>query len=117
MHPAPVKVPDLWLVLILAAVLVLGCAAGYLFGAQHPMDWQPLEETETAKTEEIKANLLDLGFPEVILNDLAEEDLAACAGGPAGGCGERGLQPHPGTRESLCRQAPAYHRHRRADTR
>ena len=42
MHPAPVKVPDLWLVLILAAVLVLGCAAGYLFGAQHPMDWQPL---------------------------------------------------------------------------
>ena len=80
MHPAPVKVPDLWLVLILAAVLVLGCAAGYLFGAQHPMDWQPLEEAETAKTAEIKAHLLDLGFPEVILNDLAEEDLAACAG-------------------------------------
>ena len=79
-HPAPVKVPDLWLVLILAAVLVLGCAAGYLFGAQHPMDWQPLEETETAETAEIKANLLDLGFPESILSDLAEEDLAACAG-------------------------------------
>ena len=80
MHPAPVKVPDLWLVLILAAVLVLGCAAGYLFGAQHPMDWQPLEEAETAKTAEIKANLLDLGFPASILSDLAEEDLAACAG-------------------------------------
>lgn len=80
MHPAPVKVPDLWLVLILAAVLVLGCAAGYLFGAQHSMDWQPLEETRSAETAEIKAHLLDLGFPEVILNDLAEEDLAACAG-------------------------------------
>ncbi len=80
MHPAPVKVPDLWLVLILAAVLVLGCAAGYLFGAQHPMDWQPLEEAESAETAEIRAHLLDLGFPEVILNDLAEEDLAACAG-------------------------------------
>ena len=80
MHPAPVKVPDLWLVLILAAVLVLGCAAGYLFGAQHPMDWQPLEETRSAKTAEIKANLLALGFPESILSDLAEEDLAACAG-------------------------------------
>ena len=72
------KVPDLWLVLILAAVLVLGCAAGYLFGAQHSMDWQPLEETRSAETAEIKAHLLDLGFPEVILNDLAEEDLAAC---------------------------------------
>lgn len=80
MHPAPVKVPDLWLVLILAAVLVLGCAAGYIFGAQHPLDWQPLEETQMAETAEIRAHLLDLGFPEVILNDLAEEDLAACAG-------------------------------------
>ena len=80
MHPAPVKVPDLWLVLILAAVLVLGCAAGYLFGAQHPMDWQPLEEIRSAETAEIKAHLLDLGFPESILSDLAEEDLAACAG-------------------------------------
>ena len=80
MHPAPVRVPDLWLTILLAAALVLGCAAGYLFGAQHPMDWQPLEEAETAETAEIKANLLDLGFPEVILNDLAEEDLAACAG-------------------------------------
>lgn len=80
MHPAPVRVPDLWLAILLAAALVLGCAAGYLFGAQHPMDWQPLEEAETAKTAEIKANLLDLGFPESILSDLAEEDLAACAG-------------------------------------
>ena len=80
MHPAPVKVPDLWVVLILAAVLVLGCAAGYIFGTQHPMDWQPLKETQSAETAEIRAHLLDLGFPEVILNDLAEEDLAACAG-------------------------------------
>ena len=80
MHPAPVRVPDLWLAILLAAALVLGCAAGYLFGAQHPMDWQPLEEAETAKTAEIKANLLALGFPESILSDLAEEDLAACAG-------------------------------------
>lgn len=80
MHPAPVRVPDLWLAILLAAALVLGCAAGYLFGAQHPMDWQPLEEAETAKTAEIKANLLALGFPESILSDLAEEDLSACAG-------------------------------------
>ena len=80
LHPAPVKVPDLWLAILLAAALVLGCAAGYLFGTQHPMDWQPLEETETAETAEIKAHLLDLGFPESILNDLAQEDLAACAG-------------------------------------
>lgn len=80
LHPAPVKVPDLWLAILLALALVLGCAAGYLFGTQHPMDWQPLEETETAETAEIKAHLLDLGFPESILNDLAQEDLAACAG-------------------------------------
>lgn len=80
LHPAPVKVPDLWLVLLLAAVLVLGCAAGYLFGTRHPMDWQPLEEPQSAEMAEIKAHLLDLGFPETILNDLAEEDLSACAG-------------------------------------
>ena len=80
LHPAPVKVPDLWVAILLAVALVLGCAAGYLFGTQHPMDWQPLEETQTAETAEIRAHLLDLGFPEVILNDLAEEDLTACAG-------------------------------------
>ena len=37
MHPAPVKVPDLWLVLILAAVLVLGCAC-LLYTSPSPRD-------------------------------------------------------------------------------
>ena len=80
LHPAPVRLPDRWLALGLAAVLALGCLCGYRFGSRHPMDWQPRDAAETQGTEEIRARLLELGFPEEVLDDLSAEDLAACDG-------------------------------------
>lgn len=78
--PAAVKVTDLCIVLVISAVVLLGCAAGYIFGGSYDMDWQPEKTAAADKTQEIRAHLLDLGFPEDVLNDLTEEDISACDG-------------------------------------
>lgn len=77
-RPAAVRVPDWGVALALAGVLVMGCAAGYLFGSSVPMDWQAAEQAEQAETAVIKAHLLELGFPEDVLRDLTAEELTAC---------------------------------------
>ena len=78
--PGPVRVTDRCLVLVIAAVLGIGCTLGYLFGGSYPMDWQPVDASTQAQTETIRQQLLGLGFPEDVLNDLAPEDIAACDG-------------------------------------
>lgn len=78
--PGPVRVTDRCLVLVIAAVLGIGCTLGYLFGGSYPMDWQPVDTSEQAQTETIRQQLLGLGFPEDVLNDLTPEDIAACDG-------------------------------------
>ncbi len=80
LRPAPVRLPDRWLALGLAAVLALGCFCGYRFGSRYPMDWQPRDAAGTQETEAIRDHLLSLGFPEDVLRDLSPEDLAACQG-------------------------------------
>ena len=42
------------------------------------MAWTTAKETQDSASEEIKAHLLSLGFPEEILHDLKEEDILAC---------------------------------------
>ena len=78
--PQPVRVTDRCLVLVLAAVLGIGGALGYLFGGSYRMDWQPADTSEQTQTAAIRQQLLDLGFPEAVLNDLTPEDIAACDG-------------------------------------
>lgn len=78
--PKPVRVTDRCLVLVIAAVLGIGCTLGYLFGGSYRMDWQPVDTSAQTQTEAIRQQLLDLGFPEEVLNDLAPEDIAACGG-------------------------------------
>lgn len=78
--PGPVRVTDRCLVLVIAAVLGIGCTLGYLFGGSYRMDWQPVDASTQAQTETIRQQLLDLGFPEEVLNDLTPEDIAACDG-------------------------------------
>ncbi|MBR2896110.1 MAG: hypothetical protein IKC03_10720, partial [Oscillospiraceae bacterium] len=77
---APVKVPDLAITITTYTVLLIGCACGYLFGGYYPMDWTEMNTTEHDSVEEIKEHLLNLGFPEYVLNDLSTEDIAACEG-------------------------------------
>lgn len=78
--PGPVRVTDRCLVLVLAAVLGIGCTLGYLFGSSYRMDWQPADTSEQTQTTAIRQQLLDLGFPEAVLDDLTPEDIAACDG-------------------------------------
>lgn len=78
--PKPVRVTDRCLVLVIAAVLGIGCTLGYLFGSSYRMDWQPVDASTQAQTESTRQQLLDLGFPEAVLNDLTPEDIAACDG-------------------------------------
>lgn len=78
--PQPVRVTDRCLVLVIAAVLGIGCTLGYLFGSSYRMDWQPVDTSKQTQTAAIRQQLLDLGFPEAVLNDLTPEDIAACDG-------------------------------------
>lgn len=78
--PGPVRVTDRCLVLVIAAVLGIGGALGYLFGGSYRMDWQPVDTSAQTQTAAIRQQLLDLGFPEEVLNDLTPEDIAACDG-------------------------------------
>lgn len=78
--PQPVRVTDRCVVLVLAAALGIGCTLGYLFGGSYRMDWQPVDTPAQTQTEAIRQQLLALGFPEAVLNDLTPEDIAACDG-------------------------------------
>lgn len=77
---APVRITDRSIALAVAAALVTGCALGYLFGGSYSMAWETVSLSEHAGVEDIKNRLIELGFPEYVLNDLTAEDIAACDG-------------------------------------
>ena len=77
-HAAPVRLPSaavLWgyLGLTLAAVLL-----AMFLGQRYPMNWQTRDDApqDTA----VRAQLLDLGFPEQVLDDLTAEEVARMSG-------------------------------------
>lgn len=77
---APVKLSDKWICLGIAAVTVVGCICGYVFFSSYDMEWSEVDPSEHSTVEETKQQLLTLGFPEDVLNDLTAEDIAACEG-------------------------------------
>lgn len=79
-QPAPIKIADESIALAITAVLIVGCALGYLFGGSYPMAWSAVDSSEHADVEDVKVHLLELGFPAYVLNDLTAEDIAACKG-------------------------------------
>lgn len=77
---ASIKATDKCIVIVLLSCLVIGSVFGYLFGGSYSMDWSQVESSEQTEVEEIKNRLIELGFPENVLNDLAPENIAACDG-------------------------------------
>ena len=75
-----VKVTDRCIVISLISVLIIGCAFGYIFGGSYKMDWSKVNASANAEVEEIKEQLIELGFPQYVLDDLTEDDVAACRG-------------------------------------
>ena len=77
-HAAPVRLPAaavLWgyLGLTLAAVVL-----AMLLGQRYPMDWQVRQDAP--QDAAIRAELLALGFPQDVLDDLTAEEVAGLAG-------------------------------------
>lgn len=79
---SPVRLSDRALGILLAAVIAMGITCGYLFCNQYPMEWTE-QDGISAEADAVKTELLELGFPEYVLNDLTEEDLLACQGAAA----------------------------------
>lgn len=76
----PVKMSDKWIYAIALSAAVISVSCGLIFFNSYPMAWSPVPENEHSEVEDIKAHLLELGFPENVLNDLSDEDIMSCKG-------------------------------------
>ena len=79
-NAAPVRVSDKAFTVAICSVLAICIICGYVFFNAYPMKWAETQTAETAQITQIKENLLELGFPEDVLNDLSDEDILECAG-------------------------------------
>ena len=67
---APIRVADWGLGVAWAALLAAGVlTAGTLF-CRYPMEWAPVKEAERQDLETLRADLLALGMPEQVLDDI-----------------------------------------------
>lgn len=72
-NAAPSALRDQTIMIAYAAVIALLLTIGYTYFARYPMKWSIRVETTETHQE-----LLDLGFPEYVLNDLTAEELLRC---------------------------------------
>lgn len=79
-RPASVRISDGALSVGLTTALLLLLALAYTFGRTLPMEWTPLPTAESTEVEAVRADLRALGFPDLVLRDLADEDILACRG-------------------------------------
>lgn len=77
---APVRVPDRVLAAVIAGMLAIGIACGYLFCHSYPMTWREQTAPDDPAVESVRAELLEQGFPADVLADLTDADVLACSG-------------------------------------
>ncbi len=80
LKPAPVRISDgkaaaCWLGVLLAGVLILPLGFSSL-----PVPAEPMEYGDSSAQTELQEHLIDLGFPEEVLQELSEEDIARLSG-------------------------------------
>ena len=78
--PAPVRFSDSTVKGICAAVILLTLVTGLCFFDSYRMDWQPVTASQSDEAAAVRQELLALGFPEHILDDLTEADILSCRG-------------------------------------
>lgn len=66
---------DKMLIFTVCLISVACIICGYVFFSRHPMDWQKVDTTEQESVQDIKDNLISLGFPKDIANDLDPNDI------------------------------------------
>lgn len=76
----PFRVSDKWFGAAFTVIVAVIVSCGFMFFSSFPMEWTPVPENEHSEVEDIKAQLIELGFPEDVLNDISEEDIKACEG-------------------------------------
>lgn len=94
---ARIKVEDKVMTAIFAGIIIVGCACGYIFGDSYHMNWKEIKNADaesiieaealTWKREnmendiaQIREKLIEQGFPDYVLNDLTDAEIAACDG-------------------------------------
>ena len=77
---SPPKISDKAIALIVSSVLLITTVCGYAFFSQYEMNWEEYTPSISKETEDIKKNLISLGFPELIINDLKEEEILSLKG-------------------------------------
>ena len=77
---AQIKVSEGKVVAGVLMIMIVGISCGYLFLHSYPMDWQPAVTGEDEKIKGIKNQLIEIGFPKAVLEDVTEEDILACEG-------------------------------------
>ncbi len=73
-----VIVSDRFVTAVMLSTLTLALVFGCLSGSTHKMQWQPIEETKSLEVQNIKEHLIKLGMPEIIADDMSDEDILAC---------------------------------------
>lgn len=74
-EPTRVKMSDKWIVLIVASILAVGFTLGYTFGGGYDMEWESADTAVNFEVQATKDALLNLGFPNEVLDDLTDEEV------------------------------------------
>lgn len=75
-----VKVSDKAVAITFVSILLVLVAAGYLFFSHYPMQWSPIETIHSEQARDTAEELIELGFPETVLQDMSDEEILACKG-------------------------------------
>lgn len=78
--PAPVRVSDRWVKILYAAAVAAALVVGLGCFNKYPMNWQLKEVPQSASVQAVRRELLELGFPEQVLDDMTAEEILACDG-------------------------------------
>ncbi len=75
LSPPVLKISNWLICSLISLAIVAGSILGYAIWGKYNMQW---EQLNPSVHESVKAHLSSLGFPEEILDDLAENDLLEC---------------------------------------
>lgn len=77
LSPPATTIPNWVICLLVCSAIIAGGLCGYIFGGKYDMKWQAVTD-ELSTHQHIKEQLLSLGFPDAVLNDLSPADLLEC---------------------------------------
>ena len=77
---APVKINDALMTALIVVTLVAGIGCAYAFDGSYNMQWEVKDKNEHTEVQQVKENLMSLGFPERVLDDMTAEDILSCQG-------------------------------------